>query len=279
MQFKQWLEFIDPVKPKGVRKSSIVLNPGTNTARPVTQFSWKTSLGNVVKLHFQHTGPDEYTVIFYVNNTLFDDAPKNTVDGRDSEILPTVIHLLKTKADAINAKKLDFRAYKSENDSKVVRNLDDKTIVSDTLMHLDQLKNIISSHQIKMIPPSQQRIDLFRKLNRPDPIPQPDINQKRWLNWIDNVKESIKNQQPFVLESALTELHSGTELDSIGYNSEKLISSLRELINVFKSRTPEGFIKVKNRRAEIYKKLMDRHMTDKWNVEIKGDYFYLTRKD
>lgn len=279
MQFKQWLEIVEPVKAKGIRKSNFVINPGTNTARPATRFKWKTSLGNVIDLHFQHGQDGSYTVVFYVNGTLFDDAPKNTVNNRDSEILPTVMHTIRDKADALNAQELTFRAAKSDNDQKIIRNLPIKNLSVNAIDLLQQLKQKVSTHEVRMVPPPQSRIDLYLKLKRPPPIARPDIDQSRWMKWANLIQSLIEKQESF---GNLTTIKGAglepNELQSIGFDPTQLVQILKELDQVFKSMTPEGLLRNKNRRAVIYDKLMQRYMSDKWNISRTNDYFELTRK-
>jgi hypothetical protein len=279
MKFKQWLEIVEPMRPKGARKSNFTINLGTNTARPATRFRWKTSLGNSIDLNFEHGEADTYTVVFYVNGTLFDDAPKNTVNSRDPEILSTIMHALREKADALNAQVLYFRAAKSDKDSRLVRNLPQKDLAARAIGYLNQFKQMASNYKVQLIPPSQVRLDLFKKLNKPDPMPRADFDQKRWMLWANSVHSLIEKQQPLgnisSIEGAGLE---PSELRLIGFDPTPLVQTLKALDEVFKSMTPEGFLKNKNRRAEVYDKLMQRYMSDKWNVIRKEDFFELTRK-
>ena len=97
--------------------------------------------------------------------------------------------------------------------------------------------------------------------------------------WANSVHSLIEKQQPLgnisSIEGAGLE---PSELRLIGFDPTPLVQTLKALDEVFKSMTPEGFLKNKNRRAEVYDKLMQRYMSDKWNVIRKEDFFELTRK-
>jgi hypothetical protein len=127
MNFKLWLlsEIADLTKPKGkVVKRTMIRNPGTNLATPVIQYSWKTSLDNIIKLKFIPKGDNVYEVLFYVNDTLYDDASSKLGKNRDVEILGNVFYVIKDKADRLGAQELRFEGYGSEGDTKVIKGVD-----------------------------------------------------------------------------------------------------------------------------------------------------------
>lgn len=279
LYFKLWLEAIEPKRPSGVRKSNIVKDKGTNVAKPSTQYQWKTKLGNNVKLHFDHEGDDTYRVVFYVNNTLHDDAPNNTDNGRDTEILPGVFWLLKDRADRLGAKRLNFRGESSDKDTKIVRGLDPEKFKPRALAELQNFEAIVMGHQVQMIPPTQRKIDLWQKLNRGDPQPTPDFRKDGWVRWIAQAKEAIVNNdsENKIVDGLLTGQGIG-DFNPIGFDPTNLISALSDFFNAVKSNTESGWTRKRNRRTAIYTRLVQKHMAEDWDIEISGDWFYLTRK-
>lgn len=279
MNFRQWLEIVEPYNPSGVRKSNIVKDKGTNRAKEAIQFRWKTKLGNVVKLHFDYDGPNAYTVVFYVNGTLFDNAAVNQNNGRDPEILAGIFYLLKEKANQLKADKLSFRGQDSESDTKTIRNIDPNQYKELALKELNAFSQVINNHQVQMIPPTQSKIDLYKRLNRDDPQPMPDFNKPLWLKWLQNIHNEIKMGNR--ITNFIDQLKTGmgvSDFKNINVNLKSLIETLTNFDNAVISNSPEGWQRTKNRRTIIYTKLVNRYMSQDWNIEINGNWFYLTRR-
>jgi len=68
------------------------------------------------------------------------------------------------------------------------------------------------------------------------------------------------------------------DFDTIGYDIRPLIASLTQYENAISSNSPEGWKKTKNRRTAIYTRLVNKHMSSDWDIEIEGNNFELTRK-
>lgn len=281
MNFKIWLnEVAEPIKPSSrVVRSNIVKDAGTNVAKPSIQFRWKTKLGNVIKLQFDHNGPDSYNVMFYVNDTLYDDSPK-VENGRDPEILSNVFYLLKQKADAIGAKSLSFQAYSSGGDIKIIRGINPEPYKAKVLNLLDELEKKILSYVPKMIPPSQRKIDLWAKLGREMPESNMDFDPTLRIKWIRKLREAIINNEN--LYDHVNTLKTAIGLKTynvLDFDMQSLEKAIEELYQSQLSNTGQGWGKTRNRRAAIYSKLLDRYFTDEWNIEKDNDRFYLTRKN
>lgn len=279
MKFKTWLEIVELKNPKGVRKSTIIKDKGTNLAKPSIQFRWKTKLGNDIRLQFDIDGINEYKVVFYVNNTLYDDAASNTNNGRDPEILSGIFYLLMSKADKLGAQKINFRGHQSENDTKIVRGLNFEQYKPKLLELLNQFESVVQNHQVQMVPPSQYRIDLFKKLNRGVPVPTPDFNKNAWQNWIKLTINAVQNNERLIgnINGLKTGIGNG-DFSVLHFDFNNLVDTMTNFSNAVESNSPEGWTKTRNRRTAIYTKLVNRYMADKWDVEIRGDWFYLTRK-
>ena len=286
MYFKKWFETVELLKPRGkVSKSSIILNKSTNIASEAIQFKWKTKFGNVVKLLFKKKSEDEYEVLFYVNDSLIDNSSETENNKRDPEILSTVMYLLKRKSDEIGAKSLTFNAFASKNDIKVLRNLDLKDLPNIISSEIASIKDIIEDYSVEMIPPSQELINLSIKFNKPTPQPRPDVNKEQLISLLDKILIAIEDKNLIHLEDYIEMLQKDTFSNfklfpiALGYNPVPLIEKIIELRNIFKSMTPEGFSKNKNRRASIYNRLMNAYMSQNWNIEVRGNYFHLNRKN
>lgn len=277
MKFKAWLEIVEPTKPLGkVRKSHFVKDQGTNIAKPAIRFSWITKLGNTVKLHFIKEGENEYEVVFYVNDTLYDDASTNTENGRDPEILSGIFYLLKDRADRIGANRLNFRAYESEGDTKILRGLDPNRYKPKALLELSKFSHAIQSYQPKLIQPSQTKIELWKRLGRGHPEPLYDFSKDVWMRLIPNIEDSINNNKR--IDGFINELKIAEKFKPLNYDVTSLIEALTDFDNALESNSEQGWRRTRNRRASIYSKLINKIMTDEWDIENNGTRFYLTRK-
>lgn len=280
MKFKKWFnEVVDPITPKGLKKSTIVKNQSTNTATKVIQFKWKTQRGNIVKIHFEPTGKDFYNIVFYVNDTLEDDSSKNNISNRDPEILPGVFHVIKTKADELKVNHLSFKAEDSPKDTRIIRNLPINDL--NALEKLNEFKQALLKYQVKLVQPSQTKINLMAKLKRPYPQPEPDIDKNLWLKWVKDIENNLNNPNPDGLDNfinqLITKLSITNNLHNLNFDFDKLINELKKTSNILKSNSKAGWSRTINRRQKIYEKLVYRYFPD-WEIDISGNYFYLNRK-
>ena len=62
-------------------------------------------------------------------------------------------------------------------------------------------------------------------------------------------------------------------------NTQPLIDSLNNFTNAILSNMDQGWTRTRNRRAQIYEKMINRHMRQDWDIEKSGNYFTLTRKN
>lgn len=279
MYFKTWLlqEVAEPRKPQtNVRRNTLIKDKGTNVARKIIQYTWKTPYGNTVKLQFEPKGNGEYFVIFYVNDVLFDYGSKLGLADkdatRDSEILSNVFYVLKDKADKLKATALTFHGHSSDRDTKVIRNLDIQPYKTKALAELNKFVQFLQNHQVKMIPPSQTMINLHQKLGKPMPEAKPDIDVERWLAFAEELENAIDKgwdgDYVYRLQTA----------EGLGLpNVNNLIASLKDFNNAVESHTERGYQRTKNRRTAVYKRILDKHFSDKWDIQITGNNFRLMR--
>lgn len=280
MNFKTWLEIVEPFKPISVKKKLTSKNKGTNTEKPMLQFQWKTSKGNDVKLQLipKNSEQTDCEAIFYVNDTLDDNAGGNE---RDPEILSSVLYVLRKKAETMNIMHLFFQSHSSDNDTKIIRNLPINT--HPALTQLDQFENAIKRYTPFFLPHSQKLIDFYAKVNKPLPAQQLSFDRNSWLNWIEALKKNIINppnhQDGSDIEHFLDALKTGIGTDKfkvLNFDVSILEKTLETLSNEIKSNSEQGWRRTTNRRKEIYHRLIKKYFPD-WKITISNNSFYLDK--
>lgn len=278
MRFKIWLnEIVELQKPTSkIRKSTFIKNKGTNTAKPILQYAWKTSFGNTIKLQLDKKWDDSYDVVFYVNDTHHDDETATDARVRDPEVLNSVLYTIKKKADELGIKELTFKAQNSPKDYKKIFNLPLEPIRTQLLEAMQNLLSFVSNRQTKYIPPTQSQIDLATKFNYPRPAAKPDFDPK-WIKIIQNsIKEINENNKISAYFDFLQEENSSrNNFKNIGYNITVLVQQIKKYNEIVESRSPEGWQRYRNRRAEVYDKLLRKFFAD-WDIKRDGNYFTLT---
>ena len=279
MKFKIWLnEIVAPQKPTSkVRKTTIIKNQGTNIAKPILQYAWKTSFGNIVKLQLDQKGPDSFDIVFYVNDTHYDDETASEDRIRDPEVLNSVLHVIRNKADDLGMKEITFKAQGSPKDVRTIYNLPVEPIKSQLLKMLETLFSFVSTRKPKLIPPTQAQLEIAKKFNRPTPNPRPDFNPEL----INVIKQSIEEinanktaSQYYDFMKENDSLHNNFR--NIRYDVIPIITLMKRYNEIILSQSPEGWQRKRNRRAEVYDKLMNKFFAD-WQIKRNGDYFTLTR--
>lgn len=274
--FKLFMEAIMPIKPAGLRKSNKIRNPGTNAAKQYIEYKFKTKKGNVVSVQFTPSGDDSYEVRFYVNDVMDDSASKKDDDLRDIEILGGVLHVLKDKADKLNAKELRFTATDGKNDVKVIRGLDTNKFKKEAIKNIDNFIRSVKERPVKIIEPDEKLIDLMKKMGKPTPKPRPDLNAEKYINISNDIKNNLDDLfQVYSYEDKLGDPYSWGKLN-IDINPLK--NSLKDLANAHLSNTPEGWARRENRRKKIYEKMVKQQMSDDWDINIGSNSFTLRRK-
>jgi hypothetical protein len=267
-------EIVEPIKTTAKRRN-IIKNAGTMRATPVIEYQFRTSLGNLVKLHFRlkDESPLTYDVSFYVNDTQYDDASRTDGNNRDPEILGKVLYLIRSKADLLKAEEIHFLAQKGEGDVKVVRNLNIEEYKPNALQQLNLLKQWLQRYEVKMIEPNKE---VYLKLRRPIPPARPDIDVERWVRVIDECMALVIKGQTLDMNNLEGSMY--TQSIATNYPQHKaLIEALRNYTNAILSNTDSGFHKRKNRRASLYSKLLNRYFSD-WDIEQSNDSFVMKRQ-
>lgn len=281
LKSRQLLEIVELKKPNKPRKSTVIVNPGTNTARSVLQFSWKTSFGNVVKLRLDKNDEDNYDVLFYVNDKL--DEEERT--ARDPEILSGVFYMLRNKADSMKLNVLDMKSHKNSKDYKTVFNMTGKEIYKEKLIEpLRSLYQNLKNNQPKILIPTASTINLHKKLGWEPPTPEPEYDE----NYIDNIRklggrinDAAKDVSERVFENIKDVGISFLNREftkRLGFDYQSFEKNFKYYELILDSETERGTLVYKNRRQNIYIKLFNRYFPD-WDLLVRGDYLTLTRKN
>jgi hypothetical protein len=273
--FKYWMEVVELRKPKSVKRTNPIKDKGTNVAHKVIQYRWTTQHGNKVMLQFEPKGDNHYSIIFYVNDVLFDYGSKLGIADkdvtRDSDILSNVFFVLKQKANQLKAKSLTFTAHKSDKDTKIIRNLSVAPVKQRAMQLLDKFVKDVYAYPVKMIPPGPAMIALSQRIGKEPPPPRPDINKDSWTKWVEDMKREIEQNMP--IDEFINTLKSSQHLP---IDSHQLIPALEQLNQAIWSNTERGYERTINRRGNIYRRLVEKYFSD-WQIEISGDRFTLTR--
>lgn len=278
-EFKEWLlsEIVELKRPTNkVVKKNIVRDKGTNVARPMIQYQWRTALGNDVKLQLTKEW-DSYAVVFYVNDVL-DDYGSHTGDWtRDPEVLSSVFYVLKQKAKKLNIQKMYFNAWKSPNDTKIVRNIPLEPLKQRLMADLKAFAHAIKDYEVKFKQPSENLNKIYKDMGFEIPAQGiPDIDKQKWLQWCGGLKMAVDKQED--LDSYYDDLLSAQGIGKFSrINVGGLPESLKQLKNAFESHTERGFSNYRNRRAAIYERLVNRYFSNDYKIDINGDKFTLEK--
>lgn len=292
LNFRQWLfEIAELRKPTTkVRKRNIIKDKGTNVAKSAILYQWKTKLGNVVKIHFIPHEDDVYEIVFYVNDTLDDQSHKTDESQRDAEIIPGVFYIIREKAEKLNAKELTFVAHRSNGDEKIIRNIEIEPKKQIAVQLLKDFHQKITNHIPQQVPLSNSRLTSIRKFLNPDHSGyELDFEKEPWIRWTGQINYIIMQKiwddlyHPdaviYELKNLAGNLLSAEyKFEIIKYNPKDLYSALVDLSNALQSHTERGWTRKSNRRTAIYSRMVNRYLSDRWNVETSNDRFVLTRK-
>jgi hypothetical protein len=266
------VEAFEPQKPSGkivasrAKKAGV---QGSETQRVIKRF--KTQKGNDVKVVLdKDLGTNEdFTVIFYVNDTLADDAKT----GNDPEILRGVLWILRDWAKKGKVNTYEFSAWKGEGDRKRVSNLDTDRTFQKLLPWLDEAEKKIKNYEVKYTPWSDHMKKYIKK-NRDwsdERIAQgqPDVKKDEFLKLLDSVRENPEDM------GVLSDLNSAVRNTIKVYEYLGKPKELDEHIFAVRSHSPGGIISDTNRRQRVYEKLMKKHMSDMFIIKQDGSNFTL----
>jgi GNAT superfamily N-acetyltransferase len=295
MAFSDFLltEGIEPKKPLGaIRKKKVVKNRGMINQKNLDQIEFDTTSGNNVKVQIQiRDGVGD--VVFYVNDTL-DDLGGRKDGSVDPEIMGGVLWIVDVYADRLELNGLTFSAWAGKGDTKVVRGLDIEKPREAALKGLREYMADVREYKANVIPPTPSRIALAKKLGR-EPTVVYDVNVGKLLRILEELVGEVENRDVARLYDFEEEIHlsrstgGGLPDDLMNmepYNKlEDLIPGGIEVLKLVKqynvarmSHSEEGASVTRNRRQDLYKRLIDKFFSDKWNIKQDRNQFELTRK-
>ncbi len=295
MGFSSFLivEGIEPRKPLGtIRKKKVVKNRGMINQKSLDQIEFDTTSGNNVKVQFQiRDGVGD--VVFYVNDTL-DDLGGRKDGSVDPEILGGVLWVVDTYADRLELNGLTFSAWAGDGDTKVVRGLDMGKPRAAALEGLKAYLGDVRAYKANIIPPTAARLALAKKLGR-EPTVVYDVNVGKLQRILEELIGEVEAGEVARLHDFEEEVHlsrstgGGLPDDLMNlqpYNKlEDLIPGavdvwqLVKKYNVARMSHSEGGASVtRNRRQDLYRRILDKFFSEKWDVKQERDQFELTRK-
>lgn len=251
---KSFLQYIKEVvelsPPKSIETKSIKTDFGYEY-----DFSFRTSMNNNVSVKFICEKEGSCEVNFYVNHSMGDDSSNLPFGAvRDKEILSNVFHTIKQKLDELKINELKFvavdgnkekelRGYALQGLQAKGRKLKDALIESSKA---SKEQNVIG--QIKMF---------LYTLPQMFEAPMWSFNERiinEFRNFLYNDKKSSGIQN---------------------------ISNIRMLMDDFLEtfhKAKEDYHSVRNRRSNIYNKVLERNFSQDWKIHQEGDIFFLERK-
>lgn len=231
----------------------------------IEQYRFTTSKGNDVKVWFSDYDEERKSILFYVNDTM-----DNLSSGGDLEVMNGVLWVVKNIADRKGYDKLTFRAI--SGNTKYIKGLDigkAKELLKRSLKwYVDEIKG----YKSKEIEPTEAQRSIFNKLGREVPK-QYDVNSVKILDRIEELEKGLEeniinvNHNIFQYISGIS-----TEWDSY----KEFINNLEGYEKAVRSNYGEGYPIKRNRRFDVYKKLLSKYFSD-WKVTEYGDSFYLDR--
>ena len=158
--------------------------------------------------------------------------------------------------------------------------MDYTVLVPDLLNEINKLRQVMIQQEVKSIPPSEARIALWKKLNRGFPENTTNFKKDNWLKWLGEMETAVKESKNVItfIDAIKTSLGVNGELATLNYNFDSLIAKLQAFDNAIQSHSETGWRRTINRRAVIFRHILDRYFADEWDIQSTGDHFDLTRR-
>lgn len=281
-------EIISPQKPNKVRAYTHK-QAGVQGSEVISQRrDFTTTKGNKVTVKF--SPKNEYRmkgvdVSFYVNDTMNDDA-STTGKGIDNdfEILSGVIFLILQYVKRAKIERISFLAYNGTNDTKLMHNVPVDKYISSIKTAMDKFKNDLINFELT---PEKQaahdrKIQVFKSRFNMD-VSNEYMHKDELLKLISDLDNYLSNNKDYkqyegALESFMNSLHrfmrNVNQWDSY-LNFEK---SLYDSIKALSTHREGGAYITKNRRAEIYSKLLGKYFPSGWDIKRTGSDFIITKQ-
>ena len=283
-------EILAPRKPDKVGSSTFSKSGVQGSKEKIAQRAFTTSNGNVVKVHFaprMEDGEKSTNIVFYVNDTLSDNS---SVIGKDQntdfEILSGVLHIVLAYLDKAKLNHCSFEAFAGEGDTKTKFNIPmDKytnRVYSATDAFYSKLDSIVITPEMTQAALDKRNI-LMTKLNKPLVTDVVVIYKDELLQLLSQVKKFIEKGQLSVdAISQFDQLYYSIQRHNIRVETwpeyQELMEAIDGLRTVLISHSSSGARVTKNRRFEIYSKMLTKYFANDWNIDVWGTTFNLTRK-
>lgn len=280
-------EIVEPRKPSNVKSSRFKKSGVQGSYDIVKQRQFTTSKGNDVKVQFtvKRDSDDESSVDvnFYVNDTHYDDS--STQGGKnknDFEILSGVLYLTKSFVDRGKHDRITFIAQKGDGDTKTIRGRDPSTYAEAVRSSLSDFKQDIISYK-----PTQQEIDAedarVASLNKKfgefgKKFSSKIVYTDELLEIIEKIKQFISGGDTDLKYQIIAGLQKYDKTVKNFESYKKLVNNFNALLDAHESNTDQGLTVHSNRRASLYRRLVNKYFSNEWTVTQYGDSFELVRK-
>lgn len=284
-------EILAPRKPDKVGSSTFSKSGVQGSKERIAQRAFTTSNGNVVKVHFaprMEDGEKSTNIVFYVNDTLSDNS---SVIGKDQntdfEILSGVLHIVLSYLDKAKLNHCSFEAFAGEGDTKTKFNIPmDKytnRVSSATDAFYSKLVSIVITPEMTQAALDKRNI-LMTKLNKPLVTDVVVIYKDELLQLLSQVKKFIEKGQLSVDDiSQFDQLYYSIQRHNIRVETWpeylELMKAMDGLRTALTSHSSGGVKVTKNRRFEIYSKMLNKYFANEWDIETYHTTFNLTRKN
>ena len=275
-------ELISPRKPEKVTTSTNVKYGVQGSTAKVSDRSFVTKIGNVVRVRFSPEIDWEHKrsvdITFYVNDTVEDrsDAEK------DPEILPGVLHIILQYLKRSKVDRCTFVAAPGDGDYKKVYNLPRDKIIKAVILSATKLKDRLSN---TIITPEMEQEYLDRRNEMLSVVGRP---------LVDKITYMYKDELIGILSRLLGEVAGIASAEDINKylnfikdhstnigrwpEYDELIDVLHSFVDILLSYRDIGFTRHRNRRLSLYTKLVNYYFAKDWDIEIYGTKFTLKRK-
>lgn len=271
-------ELLEPKKPSNVKSSVFNKSGVQGSETKVSQRKFVTKSGNDVKVHFKQTGNDSVDITFYVNDSTEDAAVKG---GKDVEILPGVLHIVLQYLKKSKVNYCTFEAAGGSGDYKTKYNLPKDKIITSIKDHINQFKDKLSNTKItpEMEKNELDRINALRaKLNKPLETTAIVIYKDQLLHTLSELETNIETIEADQIRDLIRYMNEYSKNVLKWPEFEQLMKLLYEFQKVLSSYSEKGALIHRNRRQDLYSKLVDKYLSNDWDIETTGTMFYLTRK-
>lgn len=288
----QLSEIFEPRYPSEVKRGVVKKFGVQGSVIRKKEYKFRTGLGNEVKVHFKvddNSDIKSADVLFYVNDTLYDDASRIGDKVRDGEILPGVLGIVRKVSDRLGIDEITFEAFSGDGDEKIVKDLPLGDSIEEMGNIVDRVYQSVSNHELVEVDPSERMKELARKLGRePKKMYDFDKNEtlvllNRFIEYLEkfgrmDVDDRLRGYYNILvgLEQIVNRSKNGEFVKR--YGLDDMMVKMKGLGRILHSHSGDGYREIRNRRSGVYEKLIGRFFND-WDLEKIGKHYTMTRKN